>query len=115
MVINTLQYDARYTQRQVVCLLAGYKLYDNEIRKEIREELDIYDLNKITVGYKSKWTQHLFIIKYKGINDFVYEYIPTGSKTYVHRWKGGQNNTHEDGTSLKWIDTLLLLLLMITF
>jgi hypothetical protein len=35
----------------VVRLLAGYTLYDNEIYKEIREELDTHDLNKIIVDY----------------------------------------------------------------
>ena len=38
----------------ILKLLAGYKLYDNESGKEVGEELDTYDLNKIILDYKCK-------------------------------------------------------------
>jgi len=97
----------------ILKLLAGYKLYDNESGKEVGEELDTYDLNKIILDYKCKWTQHFFTIKYKDFNHLVYEYFPTGSKAYDHGGKVDRINMHEDGTCLKLINTLLLLLLMI--
>ena len=38
---------------------AGYELYDLNTHQDIRDQLNKYSRNRITVDYISKWSQHL--------------------------------------------------------
>ena len=70
--------------------VAGYRLTDRKRNIEIREELNVGELNETIKTYRDKWKTHLGRMNQNRIPKAMYRYRPTGKRGLGRprsRWK----------------------------
>jgi hypothetical protein len=60
--------------------VAGYRLIDHRRNKDIREELQIMDINSRIKDYQIKWLQHLERMEQNRISILLLNYKPRGRR-----------------------------------
>ena len=70
--------------------VANYSLEDRKRNTEIRQELNIKELNSEIEHYRHKWTDHLDRMSNNRIPQIIYKYKPDGNRNVGRprsRWK----------------------------
>ena len=70
--------------------VAGYRLADRKRNTEIREELNMPELNSIINTYRDKWKAHLMRMDRNRLPNIMYRYRPNGRRGIGRprsRWK----------------------------
>jgi hypothetical protein len=76
--------------RKICCEVAGYRLIDHRRNEDIREEIQIIDINSRIEDYQMKWLQHLGRMEQNRIPKLLLNYKPRGRRVQgrpCRRWR----------------------------
>ena len=71
-------YECIYVEMKFLRAAAGYMMEDRRRNTEIREELNVKDVNTTIRNYRQQWKDHLQRMSHERIPKIIHRYRPRG-------------------------------------